>query len=135
LQPTPISANAAIPIENDAVLFVIARISSSRILSNWIGLAAVGASQFAMLCRSDLVRRRIDLRQQMAMLRSTVGRCSGARCLQGRAGASHNIALRPAELAPPVRQQIVRGDGGAHLFQLGFDVKPDARRAVDEAGA
>ncbi|HXY64896.1 MAG TPA: hypothetical protein VEI45_11240 [Mycobacterium sp.] len=30
-QPTPISANAAIPTENVAVLFVIARISSSRI--------------------------------------------------------------------------------------------------------
>jgi hypothetical protein len=31
-QPTPTNANTAIPIENDAVLLVIARISSSRIL-------------------------------------------------------------------------------------------------------
>jgi hypothetical protein len=30
-QPTPTSANTAIPIENDAVLFVIARISSFRV--------------------------------------------------------------------------------------------------------
>src|ERR1035441_2264912 len=59
-QPTPISANTAIPIENDAVLFDIARISSFRILFKCHSPRSTRPISDAMPIRSCSARNRAD---------------------------------------------------------------------------
>src|SRR5580693_295054 len=106
----PTSANTAIPIENDAVLFVIARISSFRVPSNDIRLAAVDAPNSRAYSDPILFGAKSwRPATAIATLCLTVGRRSGARVAYATIAASRCQAhswRRPTTRYPQYRELI-----------------------------